>query len=325
MGACLSCGATLPFDARFCTSCGQAVRRDAGESHSPPRAVGGQAHAAMLSEVESIFAAAVRSEERANYTTAARLYATAGDKSEQLLHVTVVDPKNRMGRTAGIAASLLTGGFGWEDLIIGPVVARLVGRFVTNRALKVAQLLWVSMVRELEVSTRCPDTFGEASTEAHFLRRFFFLYTEVNPANPTRDALFHGIGTRIFQRDLHFPELNELLAQYADRYMWLPLVEALQQLGYLRARTEGSSGKSSSRRSGNRNSMSMAEARQVLGVDADATLAEIKRAFHAKVAQWHPDKLADLAQELRDMATEQMKLLNEAYEILSDYAARSTS
>jgi DnaJ domain len=57
-------------------------------------------------------------------------------------------------------------------------------------------------------------------------------------------------------------------------------------------------------------------ARSVLGVSADASEAEITSAYRHKMIAYHPDKVAHLAQEYRDIAEQKSKDLNKAREIL---------
>ena len=61
---------------------------------------------------------------------------------------------------------------------------------------------------------------------------------------------------------------------------------------------------------------SLDEYYKILECDKDATDAEIKRAYHQKVAQYHPDRLAakDLPEPFIKFANEQMNLIREAYE-----------
>lgn len=51
---------------------------------------------------------------------------------------------------------------------------------------------------------------------------------------------------------------------------------------------------------------------EVLGVSADASDEEIKKAYRALVRKYHPDKYRD--SDLADLATEKMKEVNAAYE-----------
>jgi curved DNA-binding protein CbpA len=52
------------------------------------------------------------------------------------------------------------------------------------------------------------------------------------------------------------------------------------------------------------------------GVSTDATEAEIKAAYRRLVSEWHPDRLNNMAKELREIATERLKTISQAYELL---------
>lgn len=55
----------------------------------------------------------------------------------------------------------------------------------------------------------------------------------------------------------------------------------------------------------------------VLGVSRNATFEEIKSAYRTKMREYHPDKVASLGAELRELAERKAKQINEAYEMLS--------
>ena len=59
----------------------------------------------------------------------------------------------------------------------------------------------------------------------------------------------------------------------------------------------------------------------VLGVARAASDAEIRAAYHALVAKYHPDRYQ--GNPLEDLATEKLAEINRAYEILSDPARRA--
>jgi DnaJ-domain-containing protein 1 len=59
-----------------------------------------------------------------------------------------------------------------------------------------------------------------------------------------------------------------------------------------------------------------ADALATLGVSTNATEAEIKAAYRRLVSEWHPDRLNNMAKELREIATERQKTINQAYELL---------
>ena len=55
---------------------------------------------------------------------------------------------------------------------------------------------------------------------------------------------------------------------------------------------------------------------ETLGISSDATLKEIKKAYQALIQQYHPDRVADMGPELRDVAEARTKEINAAYEEL---------
>jgi len=52
----------------------------------------------------------------------------------------------------------------------------------------------------------------------------------------------------------------------------------------------------------------------ILGVAPDATLEQIKRGYRQKISQYHPDKVANSADEIRQLAESRSKQINRAYE-----------
>ncbi|MEW6608248.1 MAG: J domain-containing protein [bacterium] len=60
------------------------------------------------------------------------------------------------------------------------------------------------------------------------------------------------------------------------------------------------------------NFKSIDEARRILGLGEDATISEIKGAYHEKAKELHPDKGGE---------DEQMKRLNEAYKLIMSYCS----
>jgi hypothetical protein len=63
------------------------------------------------------------------------------------------------------------------------------------------------------------------------------------------------------------------------------------------------------------------EAFALLGVGQGCTPDELAHAYHQKMSQWHPDKLENMATELKDYATRQTQRINEAYQKLKPMAA----
>ena len=51
----------------------------------------------------------------------------------------------------------------------------------------------------------------------------------------------------------------------------------------------------------------------VLGTKPGMSLAEIKKAYHERVREYHPDRTSHLGKDLRELAERRMKEINEAY------------
>jgi curved DNA-binding protein CbpA len=62
---------------------------------------------------------------------------------------------------------------------------------------------------------------------------------------------------------------------------------------------------------------------ELLEVEPTAPADEVKRAFRAQIARYHPDKVQHLGQEFQAMAAERAAELTEAYRILSDEGRRA--
>lgn len=64
--------------------------------------------------------------------------------------------------------------------------------------------------------------------------------------------------------------------------------------------------------------MTMPIACQMLGVPAGSSREQVKTAYRRMVSQWHPDRLQHKSEEVRQLATEQMAAINEAYHLLRE-------
>ena len=73
--------------------------------------------------------------------------------------------------------------------------------------------------------------------------------------------------------------------------------------------------KSNSNRSKSRN-ISVSEAYDILRVDSNASDAEIKKAYRVLAMMYHPDKVSSLGDEAIRQATESMKQINQAWDVV---------
>lgn len=55
---------------------------------------------------------------------------------------------------------------------------------------------------------------------------------------------------------------------------------------------------------------------EVLGVASNATFEEVRAAYQKLMQQYHPDRVADLGPELRELAEKKAKEINAAYDEL---------
>ena len=53
-----------------------------------------------------------------------------------------------------------------------------------------------------------------------------------------------------------------------------------------------------------------------LGLTEDASDAEVDRAWRRLIAQYHPDRVANAAKEIREMADRRTREINQAYDII---------
>ena len=55
---------------------------------------------------------------------------------------------------------------------------------------------------------------------------------------------------------------------------------------------------------------------EVLGVNPDASLPEIKEAYQTLIQKYHPDRVDDMGPELKEIADAKTKEINQAYQEL---------
>ena len=58
----------------------------------------------------------------------------------------------------------------------------------------------------------------------------------------------------------------------------------------------------------------MTDPYKVLGISPDATDEEVKKAYRRMAMKYHPDKVANAGEQIRQQATEKFRKINEAYE-----------
>lgn len=141
--------------------------------------------------------------------------------------------------------------------------------------------------------------------------------TDYNTRYHMVDFLF-GIGGA--DGDFHQSEINmlRLIAQYLgiSTSDYTSIFE--RHVGYGDSSYSGSSGYSEGTRS---SSSYNKDPYRVLGIDSSATDDEVKKAYRRMAMKYHPDRVAGMSEEMQRNAVEQMKEINEAYEVIKQRRA----
>ena len=141
--------------------------------------------------------------------------------------------------------------------------------------------------------------------------------TDYNTRYHMVDFLF-GIGGA--DGSFNQPEINmlRLIAQYLgiSQSDYTSIHErhvGYQDAGY-------SDGSHSSGRSGSTSSYNK-DPYRVLGIDSSATDDEVKKAYRKMAMKYHPDRVAGMSEEMQRNAADQMKEINQAYEVIKQRRA----
>ena len=130
------------------------------------------------------------------------------------------------------------------------------------------------------------------------------------------DFLF-GIGGA--DGEFHQSEVNmlRLIAQYLgiSTSDYTSIFE--RHVGHSDAGYSGSSGDSRGSKSSSYNK----DPYRVLGIDSSATDDEVKKAYRKMAMKYHPDRVAGMSEEMQRNAAEQMKEINQAYEVIKERRA----
>ncbi|KAB7627954.1 co-chaperone DjlA [Alkalilimnicola sp. S0819] len=114
------------------------------------------------------------------------------------------------------------------------------------------------------------------------------------------------------------PAEHEMLVRVA-RGLGLSEMDVQRLEALLRASSRGPGPGSSGPGGGAARGARLADAYKALGVDAEATDAELKRAYRRLMSQNHPDKLGrEVPESLRELAEERSREINAAYDLIKE-------
>ncbi|MEJ5286858.1 MAG: hypothetical protein CH6_1525 [Candidatus Kapaibacterium sp.] len=68
--------------------------------------------------------------------------------------------------------------------------------------------------------------------------------------------------------------------------------------------------------------ITLEEAYAILGLKSDATFEEVKIAYKKKVKEYHPDLLQNMGEELKELATQKIKEINYAFDLIKQAKGR---
>lgn len=67
------------------------------------------------------------------------------------------------------------------------------------------------------------------------------------------------------------------------------------------------------------NGFTLNDAYFILGLKPDATIDEIKSSYKQRMKEYHPDRVASLGVELKQLAEQKTQQINKAYEMIKKY------
>ena len=139
--------------------------------------------------------------------------------------------------------------------------------------------------------------------------------TDYNTRYHMVDFLF-GLGGA--DGDYHQTEINmlRLIAQYLgiSQSDYTSIYE--RHIGRSDSGYSSGSGNSGNSSGARRTSSYRKDPYKVLGIESSATDDEVKKAYRRMAMKYHPDRVAGMSEELQRNAAEQMKEINEAYEVI---------
>ncbi|ROL57764.1 hypothetical protein D9V84_03330 [Bacteroidetes/Chlorobi group bacterium Naka2016] len=68
--------------------------------------------------------------------------------------------------------------------------------------------------------------------------------------------------------------------------------------------------------------ITLEEAYAILGLKSDATFEEVKIAYKKKVKEYHPDLVQNMGEELKELATQKIKEINYAFDLIKQAKGR---
>jgi len=238
-----------------------------------------------------------------------------------------------IGSFVGWTSGFLTGGLGFEDIFIIPLVSKSVSKVLGSDLDYISQLLSMTLMRQincilssnnllqnlekekvlqkfalLHISSQSPKVFYEISKailpglfDSDPLSNQDVLYT------PYYYLLGEARNLSITDKEIFFLLYNYLVKINDRSELFQILKEFFPNNEFSGSQNESSTFYAS---------VNVEEYYDILGVKKESSKGDIKRAYHEKMKQYHPDKFAHLSPEFQELANEKAKLINEAFNYL---------
>ncbi len=269
-----------------------------------------------------------------NFTKAFSEY----EKAIPLIYAVVA--KNRrsksIGSFAGWSAGFITGGLGFEDLFLIPLVSKGVSNFLGVDDDFINQSINVIVLRQVDCLLQSDQLMSSVPKE-DIIHKFALLYSSTKKAdifesilsnyvpdlahsNPFEDpsvsiAAYSFLLEEIKKNDFENESYNYLLFSYLSK-----VNDDSELMEYLEKQygTKGESGKKYQYASdAPPQSKSQEHYYEILGLKLGASKEEIRNAYMELIKKYHPDKFENLSKEFKDLANKKAQLINEAYEFLT--------
>ncbi|MDR3665587.1 MAG: J domain-containing protein [Ignavibacteriaceae bacterium] len=242
---------------------------------------------------------------------------------------------------AGWTAAFLTGGLGFEDLIIIPGVSKGVSKFlgVDDNYMNLA-IQGVCM-REIDCLLQSEEIRSSIPKDVS-LQRFALLLKASNPTTSNMEVILDlFVPEMSLNNPFDQPEVTQspvqvlmeeiqtndpinsenlyLLYSYLLKIndasqIFLALDKMYGHSGYNNNKKHTSSNNKSSSNSSHRNGTDGYY--EVFGIKYGASEQAIKDAYREVMKKYHPDRFSTLSQEFQDLANRKAQFINEAYEYL---------
>lgn len=266
-----------------------------------------------------------------------KLYREAYFEYEQIFPIiSALQQKNtradKIGSIAGWTAGLLTGGLGFEDILLIPFVSKVAAKGLGSDNQYTSQILSMVILRQVNCILSSHSLAENIEKEKTFgkFAVIISLYGDSKLYTKIINAFLPGVmeDSSAPNSDVHYTPYYFLLdtAQkmnldqneiYNLLWLYLKKIKDTSELSLL-LQSIFSETYEGTRFTDHENTSQYTskDYNEILGIKHGASKEEIKKAYYEKMKQYHPDKFAHLSKEFQELANKKAKAINEAYNYL---------